>query len=136
MKRIWIILALLLISVICYSQKQPEKYYQNVFATIIKGKTEVVLSDQARVDIVTDTFAIEVDFAHKWAESVGQALYYNIELNKKAGVLLLVDGRKNERYVKRLLKIAERYKITVWLMDTNTNKWCEVHRLYDYLHNF
>jgi hypothetical protein len=94
------------------------------------------LSDQARVDIVTDTFAIEVDFAHKWAESVGQALYYNIELNKKAGVLLLVDGRKNERYVKRLLKIAERYKITVWLMDTNTNKWCEVHRLYDYLHNF
>jgi hypothetical protein len=136
MKKFWIILALLLISAICYSQKQLEKYYQNGFAIIMKGKTEVVLPDQARVDIVTDTFAIEVDFAHKWAESAGQAIYYSIELNKKAGVLLLVDGRKDERYIKRLMEVAERCNITVWLMDTNTDKWCKVLQFYEYSYVF
>lgn len=103
--------------------KQKEAYYQNMFAQEIKGQTEVVLNDRARVDIVTQEYAIEVDFAPKWAESIGQSLYYGIMLHKKPGVVLIVDGNKEQRYINRLLYTAENYYITVWILDYRTNKY-------------
>lgn len=77
LKIILLIILLLIISLPIFSQnkKQKESYYRDFFADTIKGKTEVVLNDKSRVDIVTDSFAIEVDFAEKWAESIGQTLY-------------------------------------------------------------
>lgn len=103
--------------------KQKEVYYQNLFAKDINGQTEVVLNDKASVDIVTDTYAIEVDFAPKWAESIGQCLYYGIMMNKKPGILLVVDGNKEQRYINRVLYTAEYYHITVWILDYQTNKY-------------
>lgn len=103
--------------------KQKEVYYQNMFAKEIKGQTEVVLNDKARVDIVTDTYAIEVDFAYKWAESIGQSLYYGLMMYRKPGVVLIVDGNKEQQYVNRLLSTAEKYGITVWILDYRTNKY-------------
>lgn len=107
-------------------QKQKEVYYQDLFSKKIKGQKEVVLNDLARVDIVTDTFAIEVDFAPKWAESIGQSLYYGLMLNKKPGILLVVEGKKEERYVNRVTEIARVYGITVWIMNYQTNKYYRV----------
>jgi hypothetical protein len=46
------------------------------------------MPDGTRCDIVTETHAIEVDFADKWAEAIGQCLNYSFQLNKKAGILL------------------------------------------------
>lgn len=43
---------------------------------------EVVAPDGTRCDILTDEYAIEVDFANKWAEAIGQALNYAIQFNK------------------------------------------------------
>lgn len=100
------------------------------FAEIIHGRTEVVLSDKTRADIVTDTFAIEVDFAHKWAESIGQALHYSINLHKNAGILLLIDGDKNDRFIKILLLDASQLGITVWTMDINNYSWKKRNHLY------
>ena len=37
---------------------------------------EVVMKDGTRCDILTSTHAIEVDFAKKWAEAIGQSLNY------------------------------------------------------------
>lgn len=96
---------------------QKEKFYQNIFADSINGKTEVVLSDGARADIVTDTFAIEVDFAYKWAESIGQSLYYSEMLGKKAGVLLISRTEKDNKYIERLMVIAMKFNITIWIID-------------------
>lgn len=131
-------LFLILISLVSYSQlsKMRESYYQNEFATIMKGQKEVVLFDGARVDIVTDTFAIEVDFAEKWAQSIGQSLYYADVLNKKPGVLLVVNGREDERYIRRLVTIASKHGITVWLMDYNTDDWCKVHIFVEYTYSY
>jgi len=125
MKKLFIFVVLILLSITTQAQltKQLESYYQGIFATAVKGQREVVLSDQARVDIVTDTFAIEVDFADKWAESIGQSLYYGRMLNKKPGVLLVVNGTKEERYVKRLMMVAAHNDIQVWILDYTTNKW-------------
>lgn len=128
MKRHILIIIFLILGVCSQAQfiKQKEVYYEALFAKEIGGKTEIVLPDLARVDIVTDTFAIEIDFADKWAESIGQSLYYAHELNKKAGVLLLINGNTEDRFVKRLLKIAAEEHITVWLLNYNTNLWKRV----------
>ena len=53
--------------------KQSERYYQEKFAREIGGKVEVVMKDGTRCDILTATHAIEVDFAKKWAEAIGQS---------------------------------------------------------------
>ncbi|MFA5207270.1 MAG: hypothetical protein WC428_01175 [Candidatus Paceibacterota bacterium] len=117
-------LLLLLVSLTAFSQRhQHEKYYQDKFAELIYGRTEVVLDDRARVDIVTDTFAIEVDFAPKWAESIGQSLYYAEKLHKKAGVLLIIKGNDDQRYTERLITIAKKYNITIWFIDYTSEKW-------------
>ena len=36
----------------------------------------MTMPDGTRCDILTDTHAIEVDFADKWAEAIGQSLNY------------------------------------------------------------
>lgn len=43
---------------------------------------EYRLSDNTRVDCMTDTLAVEFDFANKWAECIGQALYYGKQTKK------------------------------------------------------
>jgi hypothetical protein len=123
MKKTFIVIIMLLISAISYSQKPHEKYYQNIAAERMHGRTEVVLEDRSRADIVTDTFAIEVEFAHKWAESIGQSEFYSLELHKKAGIVLITDGMKDDKYVQRLMKVATKLKITVWVIFTTDNSW-------------
>jgi len=103
-----------------FSQKHLHKevYYQNIFAETFNGKTEVVLEDRTRVDIVTSNYAIEVDFSTKWAESIGQALFYSLMTEKKPGVLLIMeDPEKDKKYLKRLMKVANFHCINVWTID-------------------
>lgn len=133
MKKLLIVFLLSLIATVSYSQKVEyekktvvERYYQNGFATIMHGQQEVILKDLTRVDIVTDTFAIEVDFAKKWAESIGQSLHYGLVLNKKPGILLLVDGHKDDKYINILMDVAIKHDITVWVMDINNDNWKRV----------
>lgn len=116
-------------------EKLNEGYYQNNFAIQIKGETEVVLDDKTRVDIVTDTFAIEVDFAEKWAESIGQSKYYAKKLNKKAGILLVVNPLTDEKYLKRLITTTYG-DITIWLWDYMSDKWCRVQTRIEYSYKF
>ena len=66
-----------------------EKEYQNVWCAQHNGTIEYILADKTRVDCLTDDYAIEFDFAYKWAEAVGQALYYALKTNKNRGLCLL-----------------------------------------------
>lgn len=100
-----------------------EKDYQNVWCSANRGVTEYRLTDGARVDCVTQTHAIEFDFANKWAESIGQSLYYGKSLCKKAGVVLIMENpQKDFRYLKRLQSVADIYNITVWTMTPDDIK--------------
>ena len=51
---------------------QTEAYYVEQWCTPSFGKKEFRLWDMTRVDCLTKDYAIEFDFAKKWAESVGQ----------------------------------------------------------------
>lgn len=54
-----------------------------------KINTEVRLADRSRCDITTEKFAIEVEWASKWKEAVGQAIHYALLTGKKPGVIIL-----------------------------------------------
>lgn len=84
-----------------------------------KGNIEHVLSDRTRVDCLTTTHAIEYDWGKKWAEAIGQSLYYSAMTGKKTGIVLITNPRTKARYLKRLNKAIEAHNldIDVWTID-------------------
>ena len=100
----------------CY----PEKIYQSYWCKINNGQTEARLNDKTRVDCLTEDYAIEFDFAKKWAESIGQALYYAIATGLKPGIVLILENpQKEQKYLARVNAVAKKHGITVWTMKTS-----------------
>lgn len=92
-----------------------EKDYQTAWSITNGGSMEVILPDLARVDCVTKTHAIEFDFAQKWGEAIGQALYYGTALHKKPGIVLIMENpTKDKKYLNRVLAVAKEHDIMVW----------------------
>lgn len=92
--------------------KFNEKHYQILLCNKLGGVMEYKLTDNTRVDCLTDNYAIEVDWANKWAEGIGQSLYYAEMTNKKPAVALIV-GKKDQRYLNRINKVASKVGITI-----------------------
>ena len=126
MKKHLLLILILLLSINSFSQRKKEAFYIQGFSKIILGKTEVVLSDKSRVDILSDEYAIEVDFIGRWAESIGQSLFYSEMTGKKPAVLLLVNGNKNKTQIQRFSRVAFKYHITFWILDYNINTFDNV----------
>lgn len=64
-------------------------------------KTEARIYDGTRIDLLTENHACEIDWAPKWAEAIGQSLYYSIRAQRKAVVILLLTKTSDEAYVER-----------------------------------
>lgn len=78
---------------------------------------EYKLSDNTRVDCLTDTLAVEFDFANKWAECIGQSQYYSLKTNKQAACVLIMErGEKDLKYLNRLRKVAYKKGIRTFTM--------------------
>ncbi|MCZ2101264.1 MAG: hypothetical protein LC107_06985 [Chitinophagales bacterium] len=96
---------------------QSEAYYIDEIATMLQGKQEVSV-ENGRVDIVTDAYAIEVEWASNWKHSIGQALWYGLQTNKKPGIILLMKGLDDRKYGIRLQSAIDYAgltdKIKVW----------------------
>ena len=99
--------------------KQSERYYQEKFAREIGGQVEVVMKDGTRCDILTATHAVEVDFAKKWAEAIGQSLNYAMQTGKRPGVALIVLSPSDNKYIERVRKISDEYSLglTIYPID-------------------
>ena len=93
----------------------PERVYQDQWCAKAGGVTEYVLDDGSRVDCLTDDYAIEFDFGPKWAEAIGQALYYGIRTARKPGVVLILE-REHPAFQRRLFSVAAKYGIRVWFI--------------------
>lgn len=96
--------------------KKDEKYYQTKICTEFGGEMEHVLFDRTRVDCLTDKYAIEVDFAKKWAEGIGQSLYYADVTGKKPAIVLIV-GAGDEKYLKRVQRVADKFDIKIIVIE-------------------
>jgi hypothetical protein len=90
-------------------------------------KLEARQWDETRVDLLTPTHAIEADYPRKWAEAIGQSLYYAELTGRKPGILLLVADPKAERsFIYRCQTVCAKHGITLWigrieLAETPTN---------------
>ena len=69
------------------------------------------MSDGTRCDLVTKTHAIEVDFARKWAEAIGQSLNYGLITGKSGGIVLIIEKDGDGRHVERVKNIIRTYKL-------------------------
>lgn len=94
-----------------------EKHYQAEWCKN-RGVTEYVLPDRTRVDCLTNTHAIEFDFGRKWAESIGQSLYYSLQTGKRAGIVLIIKRKKHYRYWIRLNSTIQHFKLPIdtWIL--------------------
>lgn len=81
-------------------------------------QVEVRIKDGSRVDYLADDMAIEIDWASKWAEGVGQSLFYAAMTDRDPGIILLTKDRDRDRQrIRRCHYIAQKYGISVWVEE-------------------
>lgn len=107
MKEICVLICLILtISPAWAKRLHPEAEYQRVWCEKHKGTMEYVIKTKnqgsGRVDCLTDTLAVEVDFANKWHQCLGQALDYAAHTRKTPACVLIIEKEKDWKYVRRL----------------------------------
>ena len=95
-----------------------EKHYQAIWCDQAGGVTEYVLPDKARVDCLLDDIAIEFDFADKWAEAIGQAIYYGKATGRHPGIVLIMENPdKDFKDLRRLvISIQDMNNMIVWIV--------------------
>ncbi len=117
---------LLILLLVSFQSLAVEKWHEADYVNhFCKGKIEYVLPDKTRVDCLTNIHAIEYDYSRKWAESLGQALYYSARTGKKTGIVLIVNPKHKGRYLTRLneaidmipCKPSEVPCVKVWIVD-------------------
>lgn len=97
----------------------PEKWYQEKWCAQEGGQIEYVLPDSTRVDCLTKTHAIEFDFGKKWADAIGQSLYYSAMTGKRAGVVLIMEKETDRKYLMRIRTVIDTFSLQIdtWVME-------------------
>jgi len=78
-----------------------ENFYADKIQKAIGGEREVSVSN-GRVDLVTNEYAFEIEWAWNWKEAVGQSLWYGLQTNKKPGIILIMRQNAEFKYVQQL----------------------------------
>ena len=100
------------LSLLCGDEKEEVRR----LAPKYNAEIEVRQWDATRIDMVTETHAIEVDWAPKHYQAIGQALYYATVSGKKPGIILLVKSQAEEqRHIFRCQTVCAKYGITLWI---------------------
>ena len=87
-----------------------------------KGEIEHVLNDKTRIDCLTDSYACEFDFAKKWYEGVGQALWYSEKTGKKPCLALILKTKEDYKYYNRAQELCDKQGIKlIEIKDKNLN---------------
>lgn len=125
MKKIDILLIILLILLFLLvnvhfvhaKHKHSERYYQEAWCEVYSGEAEVVLPDRTRIDCLTSRYAIEFDFAVKWAEAIGQALHYGKCTGRIPGIVLIIEKETDHKYTERIKNIKEAYELPIKIWE-------------------
>jgi len=89
----------------------PESAYRDAWCM---GETEVRMPNGNRADCITTNYAVEVEFAKKYHEGVGQALDYARQTGKQPAILLIIENDKDWRYYNKLKPLARKHDIRLW----------------------
>ena len=97
-----------------------EAWYQKIWCEGKNGQLEYKLNNSSRADCLTPKYAIEMDFAHKWHEAIGQSLSYAKKTKRKAGIVLILRSEKDRAFLLELQKTIRYFHlpITVWKIES------------------
>ena len=101
-----------------YSEKEISDFIQS----LIGGEREVSVKS-GRIDLVHNDVAFEIDWASKWKESIGQALWYAQQSNKKPGIILILKKESDYKYFIQLnssltyAKLNEEFEVYLFPND-------------------
>ena len=70
----------------------PEALWRDYLSEELGAQHEVAV-EGGRIDVMTDTEAIEIDWPHKWHEGLGQCLHYADVTGKKPVLALISYGQ-------------------------------------------
>lgn len=109
-------LSALLLSVLCASAATESEFRARFCAGIPQERS---LPNGTRVDCLTDRLAIEVDWTHKWAEAIGQAMLYSAATERLPAIILVCKVGQEEclkhEYLVNEAVAYWKLPITVWL---------------------
>lgn len=83
---------------LCVSSDAPEAAWTVALANRIGGTPEVSVP-HGRIDVLSETFAIEVDRITKWHEGIGQSLHYADATGKQPVLALIASSREGDRHL-------------------------------------
>jgi hypothetical protein len=91
----------------------PDEMYSKKWCSDHGGVTGVRMPDGTSADCITTTHVMEVQFAPRWAEAMGWALYYSSESGKRAGIVLIIKENKDLEYWKQLNSTIQHFKLPI-----------------------
>ena len=109
--------ALLALATTTAAEPKNEPYYVDLVCTELGGVQEYRTAVGVRVDRLTDTQAIELDWGNKWYEGITQALYYAMLTDRQAVVALIDKGKNPQRYVERARALIVFYGLPVEVVE-------------------
>jgi len=102
-----------------------ERDYRDSIQAILGGTVEYRV-ESGRVDLLTDQYAIEVEFANNWKSAIGQALWYGLQTNKMPAIILVKKKATDYKYVIQLGSALDYAKLNiktwVWPDDFSQQK--------------
>lgn len=123
LKIIILVIIFVISSCSLFAKGKKEKDYQEEWCA---GKTDVTISTivgNFEVDCIQGEYAIEVDFAGKYYEAIGQALTYSAITGLKPGIALIIKNDKEMSYVDRIVYIISIQRrledLKVWVILDN-----------------
>jgi hypothetical protein len=103
-----------LLSTLCHAERlHPESHYRDMWCKENFGKAEVTLPDRTRADCLTESYAVEIEFADKWKSGIGQSLWYAMQTGKKAAIVLVIEKTVHNKYWIRLNSVIVQYKLPI-----------------------
>ncbi len=113
----YLIFFMLVIPVSCFATSyQPLEEYQAEWCAKNGGKVQHIPEDDSgNLACIKDQYIIYLEYAGKWKEAVGQALYYSVITGKKPGIAAIVtNSTEDTKNLKNIRLVADKYHIRVW----------------------
>jgi len=99
------------------SSHPAEFIYRDKLRVILNAVAEVKLPSGKIVDLMDKDCVYEIDFTHKWAESIGQCLQYGYESKRKPCIIFIFDYRHDTLLLNSIIPLLTDLKITVFKID-------------------
>lgn len=97
-------------------EHEYEVAWSAALAELVGGEAEHRLPDRTRVDVLTDKYAVEVDWVGKFEEGIGQALRYSDATGKLPVVALGLKGDWSKQELETARRVANKHHISVWVL--------------------